>query len=138
MSALVLDASALVRRYVTDPDRDLVLAEMAAATVWGASAVARTETTQLLHALATDPYTLSELWSRFHVDWAAFHVVPVDDRCLAAAAEIGSRFRVRSIDAIHLAAATRFPGEVRYLTFDARHLAAAAGLGLTVVSPLAG
>lgn len=137
MTTLVLDASALVRRYVADPDRALVVAEMAAADVWGASALARTETAQLLHAVAPDPYTLGDLWSRLHADWAAFHVVPVDDRSLVTATDIATRFRLRTVDAVHLAAALRFPGPTRYLTFDHRQLPAASALGLEVVSPAA-
>ena len=135
MTTLVVDSSALVRRYVADADRALVIDEMSGADVWGASALARTETAQLLHAVAAEPYTLGDLWSRLHADWAAFHVVPVDDRCLVTAADIATRYRLRTVDAVHLAAALRFPGSVRYLTFDHRQLPAAAALGLQVVSP---
>jgi predicted nucleic acid-binding protein len=65
-------------------------------------------------------------------------VVPLDDRCLARAVEIGATFGVRVADAIHLAAADRLPAPVRYLTFERRQIPAAAALGFEVVSPLAG
>jgi hypothetical protein len=61
--------------------------------------------------------------------------VPVDDRCLARAVEVGTAFRVRAIDAVHLAAADRLPRPVRYLTFERRQIPAAVGLGFEVVAP---
>ncbi len=134
---VAVDTSALVRRYVADPDRPLVLDAMDSATAWCASALARTETLLALHAIAPDPYTQRDLWHRFNGDWASFHVVPVDDRCLARAAELGARFGLRTVDAIHLAAADRLPRPVRYVTLDHRQLPAATALDLDVVSPLA-
>ena len=41
---LFVDTSALVKRYVSEEGRELVVAEMAADPVWCASAIARTET----------------------------------------------------------------------------------------------
>lgn len=139
MSAAIVavDSSALIRRYLADRDRPLVVATMAETPAWSASALARTETQLALQALAPDPITLAELWRTLHDEWAAFHVVPVDDRCLGRAAELGARFRLRIVDAIHLAAADRLPRPARYLTFDRRQLPAAGALGLDVVSPLA-
>jgi uncharacterized protein len=103
--------------------------------VWCASALARAETLQALHQMAVSRRQHDELWYAMRSDWDAFHVVPVDDRCLAHAVEIGATFRVRSVDAIHLAAAARLPAPVRYLTFERRQIPAAAGLGFEVIAP---
>ena len=70
-------------------------------------------------------------------DWAAMTVVPVDDRCLARAVELGATFGLRSVDAIHLAAADRLPTPVTFVSFDRHQLPAAAALGFEVISPLA-
>lgn len=132
---LAVDTSALVRRYVRGPGHGLVTEAMADDPVWCASALARAETLQALHQVAVSQTQHDALWQALRRDWDAFHVVPVDDRCLAAAVEIGATFRVRTVDAVHLAAAARLPAPVRYLTFDRRQIPAAAGLGLEVVAP---
>lgn len=132
-----VDTSALVRRYVPDPDRQLVLDEMAVASVWCASAAARTEVLLALHRMAIAPFQHEELWRSARADWDAFHVVPTDQRCLSHAAELGARFGLRLVDAIHLAAADRLPRPVRYLTFDRRQIPAAAELGFDVATPVA-
>ena len=130
-----LDASALVRRYVRDPGRPLVLDAMAADPTWCASEVCRTETMLALHRLSPGPTTQAGLWAAVREDWAAMTVVPVDDRCLARAVELGATFGLRTVDAIHLAAADRLPRPVTYASFDRRQLPAAAALGLDVLTP---
>lgn len=132
---LALDTSALVRRYVRGAGHGLVTEAMDDDPVWCASALARAETLQALHHLAITPGQHDTLWQQLRTDWDTFHVVPVDDRCLAHAVEIGATFRVCSVDAIHLAAADRLPSPVRYLTFDRRQIPAAAGLGIEVIAP---
>lgn len=132
---LAVDASALVKRYVREPGRDLVLDAMSADGDWCASALARTEAMVALHQMAIGRRQQLSLWSALRDDWDAFVVVPVDDRCLARAVEIGAGFGVRTVDAIHLAAADRLPRPVSYLTFDHQQIPAAAALGLHVISP---
>lgn len=134
---LFVDTSALVKRYVSDADSRLVADTMASADVWVASAMARTEAMLTLHQLAPGPHSQERLWHAFRDDWDAFLVVPVDDRCLARAVELGAEYSLRVVDAIHLAAADRLPRPVRYFTFDRRQIPGAAALGFEVVSPLA-
>ena len=133
---LFLDTSALVRRYVAEPGRDLVVETMASDPTWVASALCRTETMVALHQLSAGPRQQARLWSSFRDDWDAFAVVPVDDRCLGRAVELGSSFSMRIVDAIHLAAADSLPRPARYLTFDRHQIPAAAALGFEVVSPV--
>jgi uncharacterized protein len=133
---LFVDTSALVRRYLHDRHRALVLDAMASEDAWCASALARTEAQLVLHRAAVSGRQQTELWRALRDEWEAFWVVPLDDRCMARAVEVGATYGVRIVDAIHLAAAARLPEPVRYLTFDRRQIPAAAALGFEVLSPL--
>ena len=130
---LAVDTSALVKRYVDEPESAEVAALMDAEPVWAASELVRCEATILLTRLANGPRQAEQLLRRFHADWAAFHVVPVDERCLSRAGEIGADLGLRVVDAIHLAAASRLPRPVRYLTLDPRQVLAAVALDLEPV-----
>lgn len=134
---LYVDTSALLRRYLHDRHRDLVLDAMAEAPAWAASRLVRTEAQLALHRAAASPRQQQALWRELRDEWDAFWVVPLDDRCLARAVEIGATYGVRTVDAVHLAAADRLPGPVRFLTFDRRQIPAADALGFEVVSPVA-
>ena len=134
---LAVDASALVKRYLREPGRDLVLETMAADDVWCASELCRTEVLLVLHRIASGPRQAGALARAFRDDWDAFHVVPVDDRCLARATDVGTEFGLRTVDAVHLAAADRLPRPTSYLTFDRHQIPGALALGLQVISPLA-
>ncbi len=133
---LALDSSALVQRYLPGPDRELVVSAMQHATVWCASELARTELLMALHRLAGSQIAADDLWAAARADWDAFVVVPVDSRCLATAAELGSVYGLTTVDAIHLAAADRLPRPVRYATLDPNQIPAATALGFELVSPI--
>lgn len=132
---LYVDTSALVRRYLHDRHRAIVLDAMQTDDAWCASALVRTETQLALHRAAVSARQQAELWRALRDEWEAFWVVPMDDRGMARAVEIGATYGVRIVDAIHLAAADRLPGPVRYLTFDRQQIPAADALGFEVVSP---
>lgn len=134
---LFVDTSALVRRYIQGPGRDMVLDAMATDATWCASALCRSETLLALHRLAVTPSQHQRMWGHLRDDWDAFVVIPVDDRCLAHAVELGATYGLRTTDAVHLAAADRLPRPATYLTFDRHQIPAAAGLGFDVRSPLA-
>lgn len=131
---LFVDTSALVKRYVEEPGRKRVLAHMDADDTWCASSITRTEAMLALHRLAATPGQADRLWRALLNDWDAFHVVPVDDRCLTTAAELGANFGLRLAHAVQLAAADRLPRPVRFLTLDDRQVAAAVALDLDVVA----
>lgn len=134
---IYIDTSALLRRYLADRDRPVVMKAMEADPVWCGSAVSRTETLMALHQVALNPAHHEELWQQFRLEWDSIIEIPVDDRCLARAAEIGARFRLRLADAIHLAAADRLPRPASFLTLDRQQLAAAVELDLDVITPFA-
>ena len=84
--------------------------------------------------MATGPVEQQELWSTFREDWDRIAVVPLDERCLARAVEIGANFQLQIVDALHLAAADRLPRPLTYLTFDSHQIPAALSLDFEVVS----
>jgi predicted nucleic acid-binding protein len=129
---LVLDSSALVKRYVEEAGTDDVVSLMHSDPTWCASALARTETAITLCHLGFPEDVERELVRSLQDDWEHFVVVPVDDRCLALAAEIGCEQRVRTLGAVHLAAADRLPRPFTFVTFDGRQAAGARSLGLAV------
>ncbi len=134
---LAIDSSALLRRYVADRQRPLVMTAMAEAPVWVASALARSEVMLALHQGASSLAGHQEAWSAVRDDWEALWEIPVDGRCLARATEIGARYGITLVTAIHLAAADRLPRPVRFLTLDRRQIPAAADLGFELVTPTA-
>jgi len=131
-----VDTSALVRRYLQDRHRSIVLEAMAVDDPWCASALVRTEAQLALHRAAVTGRQQVDLWRALRDEWDAFWIVPLDERCLARAVEIGASYGIRLVDAIHLAAADRLPGPVRYLTFDRQQIPAADSLGFEVISPV--
>lgn len=133
--SLYVDTSALVRRYLHDRHRPIVLDAMGTDDAWCASALVRTEAQLALHRASVSARQQADLWRALRDEWEAFWVVPLDDRCMARAVEIGATFGVRIVDAVHLAAADRLPAPVRYLTFDRQQIPAADALGFEVISP---
>jgi predicted nucleic acid-binding protein len=91
----------------------------------------------VLHRIASGPRQADALARSFRDDWDAFNVVPVDDRCLARATDVGTTYGLRTVDAIHLAAADRLPRPTHFLTFDRHQIPGALALGLQVISPIA-
>jgi predicted nucleic acid-binding protein len=135
IATLALDTSALLRRYIDDQHRPLVVDAMMAAPVWAASALARSELMLTLHQAATDPLGQRSAWAAVRDDWEAVWEIPVDNRCLARATEIGARYGITLTAAIHLAAASRLPEPITFCTLDRRQIPAAADLGFALVSP---
>lgn len=131
---LALDTSALVGRYVAGPAQTAVVAAMGADGDWCASALALTEALLAVERLDLDSVSRAELRRALHDDWQRINVVPVDERCLDRAAELGREQPVRIADAIHLAAADRLPRPLTYCTLDPRQIAVALALGFTVAS----
>ncbi len=135
--SLYVDASALVRRYLHDRHRPLVLDAMGEAGEWCTSALTRTEAQLVLHRASVSARQQRALRGALRDEWEACWVVPLDDRCTARAVEIGATYGLRTVDAIHLAAADRLPGPVRYLTLERQQIPAADALGFEVVSAVA-
>lgn len=132
---LYLDTTALLRRYVGAPDRGLVVDAMEAAGSWAASTLTRTEILLGFHGLAASPDRLSDMWTLVRGEWDAVWEIPVDQRCLSTAVDIGSRFGLGTIDAMQLACASRLPLPAAFCTFERQQIPAALELGFEVISP---
>lgn len=131
---LFVDSTALLARFLEGPSRDVTLSAMQSDPDWCASALALSESLMLVDRLGDDPGRTDELRRAMRDDWERFHVIPVDQRCLDRAAELGRVQPVHTVDAIHLAAADRLPRPVRYLTFDPAQIPVAMALGFEVTS----
>lgn len=131
---LFLDTTALLARYLEGPARPVVLDAMAADGVWCASALALSESLMLVDRLGDDPSRTDALRRALRDDWERTHVVPIDQRCLDRAAELGRTQPVRTVDAIHLAAADRLPRPLTFVTFDPGQIPVAMSLGYDVRS----
>lgn len=131
---LALDTTALLARYLLGPSRSVVLAAMAADHEWCASALVLSEALMLGDRMADDIHSRDQIRRAVRDDWERIHVVPVDQRCLDRAAELGRTQPLRTIDALHLAAADRLPRPLSYATFDPNQIPVALSLGFKVVS----
>ncbi|HEX9259154.1 MAG TPA: PIN domain-containing protein [Acidimicrobiales bacterium] len=131
---LALDTTALLARYLQGPARQVVLDTMASDPAWCASALALAEALAVAERLGDDPSVTDDLRRALRDDWERIAVVPVDQRCLDRAGELGRNQPLRMVDAIHLAAADRLPRPLRYLTFDPSQIPVALSLGFDVVS----
>ena len=131
---LALDTTALLARYLEGPFHPVILGAMSNDRDWCASALALTEAMMLVDRLGDDPTRTDELRGAIRDDWSRIAVIPLDQRCLDRAAELGRTQPVRTIDALHLAAADRLPKPLTYATFDPAQIPVALSLGFEIVS----
>ena len=124
----------MLARYLDGPARPVVLEAMASDHVWCASALALSEALMLIDRIGDDPDRADDLRRAVRDDWERIHVVPVDQRCLDRAAELGRTQPLRTVDAVHLAAADRLPRPVAFVTFDPAQIPVALSLGFEVAS----
>ena len=89
---LALDPSALVQRYTGGPHSAVVNQAMAAAGTWAISDLARAELLMALHRVSPDPVTAAELTAAARADVDAMVVVPIDERTLGRAVELGTLY----------------------------------------------
>ena len=131
--SLYVDSSALLKRYVDEPDSDtaesLLRSDPSLLTARHTIVEVRRNLTRLL-----DERDAAAARSAFMQDVGVLSIVELDEVTCETAAAIAELTGVRTLDALHLAAAQRIGGPaVPFLTFDARQAQAARGLGFTVV-----
>jgi predicted nucleic acid-binding protein len=130
---LYLDSSALIKRYVDEPDSDAAEALLLSDPEWVTAQITLVEVRLALHRRLDEPAT------RFAVealerDWRRLLVVAVDEITCRLASELGVTTGARSLDALHLAAAERAGGRsLPFVTFDLRLGHAARSLGFAVL-----
>ena len=129
---LYVESSALVKRYVAEPDSDIALGFMDAEPDLVTSRLAEVEVRRNLVRLLAEP-ELANKRREFRSDLAAFEFVVLDEHVLEDAARIAEDTLCRSLDAIHLAAARRASPNATVLTFDRRQAAAARAIGMAVL-----
>ena len=130
---IYVDSSALLKRYVDEPDRaaaeQLLLSDPVLVTSWITVVEVRRNLARLVQ-----PSELAAVRAQCMRDLDEFALVAVDETVCLAAAVISEQLGVRSLDAVHLACAQRLliPG-LSFITFDLRQAQAARALGLTVL-----
>ena len=135
---LYLDASALVKRYISEPGSREVAEAIAAAEVVGTSLISRAETAAALaKAVRVGTLTREEAASALQVfrsEWPSLVRVQATDVLLARAGELAWELGLRGYDAVYLASALVWQdgmGErVNVATFDRQLWEAAEERGL--------
>lgn len=127
-----VDSSALLKRYVDEPDSARAEELLAADTslVTGRHTVVEVRR-NLARLLPGRPGV--EARRGFAEDLGAFAIVELDAITCELAATIAEQTGLRTLDALHLGAARRLGDHVTLLTFDLRQGEAARTLGLRVV-----
>jgi predicted nucleic acid-binding protein len=131
--SLYVDASALLKRYVDEPDSEaaesLLRSDSSLLTARHTLVEVRRNLTRLL-----DERDAVAARSAFMQDSDVLSIVELDAATCESAAAIAEVTGARTLDALHLAAAQRVGGAaVPFLTFDVRQAQAARSLGLTVI-----
>lgn len=126
-----VDTSALLKRYVEEPDSTraeaLLLADPVLATGRHTVVEVRRNLARLLSGAG-----LTSARQAFTRDLSSFVIVELDDRTCALAAALAEQTGLRTLEALHLGAARRL-GSPQLLTFDVRQAAVARDVGLVVV-----
>lgn len=127
-----VDTSALIKRYVDEPESDRVDQLLAAEPQLVSSRVTVVELRRNLARLL-DGAALAQARAAFSEDLEAFSLVEVDERTCDLAATIAEQSGVRSLDAIHLGSARRLGTAIGFLTFDHRQANVARSIGFRMV-----
>lgn len=141
--ALYVDTSALLKRYLEEPDSGAAEAYLVGDPEWYSGRHTYVETRRNLWRALGGPDLAGSEVSRaelvrvrdhFEDDWRRTNVIELDEVTCSLAADIAELTGVRSLDALHLAAASRLgPQVLQLLTFDVRQAQAARQLHFTVL-----
>jgi predicted nucleic acid-binding protein len=138
---LYLDASALVKRYVSEPGSDELLRWTGEAEAVGTATITRAEIAAALAKAARLGLVRREdalgAHQTFRQEWPDFIRLPVNDPILDRAADLAWNHGLRGYDAVQLAAAVSWRDAletpVRFATFDRQLWTAAGRSGLAAV-----
>lgn len=130
-----VDTSALLKRYVREPDSEAAQRLLLSDPDWVTGAHTEVEVRRnLARVLGSDPAAHQQARGLFVQDWALAHVVALDSHTCSVAAGLAETTGARTLDALHLAAAQRAGAPtLRLLTFDARLAQIARSLAWAVV-----
>lgn len=130
---LYVDSSALLKRYVDEPDSDVAVSLLESDP---SLVTARHTIVEVRRNLARvfDAEGAIRARADFQRDLGAFGIVELDRATCEGAAGIAETTGARTLDALHLAAARRVGAPtVPFLTFDHRQAQAARRLGFLVL-----
>lgn len=126
-----LDTSALLKRYVDEPDShradELLGADPQLVTGRHTIVEVRRNLARIL-----SPTAATRARAAFLDDLAALSIVELDADTCELAATIAEQTGVRTLDSLHLGAARRLGTTITFVTFDVRQAQAARSLGLQV------
>ena len=130
---LYVDSSALLKRYLEEPDSDTADGYLLADPAWFSGRHAYVEVRRNL-ARALRDEELVRARGVFETDWRRTTVVELDEVTCRLAADIGEQSGLRTLDALHLGSATRLGVRtVRFVTFDIHQAQVARQLGFVVL-----
>lgn len=130
---IYVDTSAILKRYLDEPDSDAAEAYLVADPRWFSGRHTYVEVRRNL-ARALSDEELVRMRDAFESDWRRTSSIELDEVTCRLAADIGEHTGLRSLDALHLAAATRLGADVlSFFTYDIRQAQVARGLGFTVL-----
>jgi predicted nucleic acid-binding protein len=129
---LYVDSSALLKRYVDEPDSDRAVELLTSDPVLVTGRHTIVEVRRTL-ARVLSPTDASAARATMAADLSSFAIVELDAATCELAATIAEQTAVRTLDALHLGAARRLGTALTFLTFDIRQAHAARALGFAVV-----
>ncbi len=131
--SLYADSSAVLKRYLNEPDSDAARALLQSDPSLLTARLTIIEVRRNLGIHLADDET-AQARRAFAEDLSAFSIVELDETTCSLAASIAETTGVGSIDSLHLATAQRAGREgLSFLTFDLRQAQAARSLGFTVL-----
>jgi hypothetical protein len=131
--SLYVDTSALLKRYVDEPDSDACDAILRSDPTLVTGRHTFVELRRNLAKLVA-PRDLAEVKVLLQDDLAAISIVELDATTCETAAAIAELTGVRTLDALHLGAAQRVGGTaLPFVTYDVRQAQVARSLGYTVL-----
>jgi uncharacterized protein len=130
---LYVDTSALLKRYLEEPDSDAAEALLVGDFAWFSGRHTYVEVRRNL-ARAVAGEDLVRIRDVFEADWRRTTVVELDEITCRLAADIGEQTGLRSLDSLHIGAAARLgPDVLSFLTFDIRQAQVARQMGFVVL-----
>ena len=126
-----VDTSALLKRYVDEPDSDLADELLASDVELVTSRHTVVEVRRNLARLLSGT-ALRESRVTFATDLGSFSIIELDAATCELAATIAEQTGARTLDAMHLGAARRLGTTLTFITFDVRQAQIARALGFRV------
>lgn len=128
---LYVDTSALLKRYVDEPDSERAVEFLVSDPVLVTGRHTVVEVRRNLGRLLTAANATSAR-AAFVADLASMSIIELDADTCEIAATIAEQTGIRTLDALHLGAALRLGTTLTFLTFDVRQGQAARALGFAV------